>query len=72
MAAVFALIEMTAQSGGAATLDRRQHLAMLPAEPATTPLKEALSRGANQIGHLQWRPWHLRASGIFLLRGGQL
>ena len=53
MAAVGALIEMAAQRGGAATLDRRQHFEMPPAEPATTRLDETLSGGADQIGQFQ-------------------
>ena len=53
MAAVGALIEMAAQRGGAATLNRRQHFEMLPAEPAATRLDETLSGGADQIGHFQ-------------------
>ena len=72
MAAVCALVEMTAQGGGAATLDRRQHFEMLPAEPSATFLDETLSGGANQIGHLQRRPWHLGASGVLLARCAQL
>ncbi len=53
MAAVGALIAMAAQRGGAATLNRRQHFEMLPAEPAATRLDETLSRGADQIGQFQ-------------------
>ena len=53
MAAVGALIEMAAQRGGAATLNRRQHFEMLPAEPVATRLDETLSGGADQIGHFQ-------------------
>ena len=32
---------------------------MLPREPPAAPLDECVSRGADEIGHLQWRPRHL-------------
>ena len=72
MVAVIAAEAMTAESGGAATRDRRQHFEMLPAEPSATFLDETLSGGANQIGHLQRRPWHLRCLGIVFVGRGQL
>ena len=57
-------VAMTAQGGGAATRDRRQHFPMLSAEPAAPAFEEALSGGANQISHLQRRPLHLGRPGI--------
>jgi hypothetical protein len=32
----------------------------LPGDPPAASFDEDASRGANQIGHLQWRPVHLR------------
>jgi len=52
MPATGALIEMTAQSGGAATPNRPQYLDMLPAEPRTISFDESSSRAADEIGHL--------------------
>ena len=66
------LVEMAAQGGGAATLDRRQHFEMLPVEPTATLLDETLSGGADQISHLQRRPWHLGLRSVLLGRGRQL
>jgi len=64
---------MPAQDGGAAALDRRQDLAMLAGEPVTATLDEFLSRGADQIGHLQGWSSHLgvRRWFVFLPRGRQ-
>ena len=64
MVAVIAAQAMTAESGGAATCDRRQYLAVLSAKPLAASDKEAFPGGANQIGHLQRRPFHLRCLGI--------
>jgi hypothetical protein len=47
------------QGSRTATLDRQQHFEMLSGEPVATPFDECLSRGADQIGHLQGRPRHL-------------
>jgi hypothetical protein len=52
MPATGALIEMTAQSGGATLPNRPQHLDMLPAEPGTILFDESSSRAADDIGHL--------------------
>jgi hypothetical protein len=59
MPAAGALIEMTAKGGGTTTLNGSQHLDMLPAEPMAVSFDESLSRGADDIGHLQRRPAHL-------------
>jgi hypothetical protein len=32
----------------------------LPGDPPAASFDEGASRGANQIGHLEWRPVHLR------------
>ena len=57
---VDALIEMPAQGGGATTRDGSPHGEVLPGDPAAASFDESAARGANQIGHLQWRPVHLR------------
>jgi hypothetical protein len=59
--AVGALIEMPAQGGGATARNSSQHLEVLPGDPFTAAFDEAASRGANQIGHLEWWPVHLFA-----------
>jgi hypothetical protein len=55
-----ALIEMPAQGGGATARDGSQHRKVLPGNPPATAFDEGAPRGANQIGHLKWRPVHLR------------
>jgi hypothetical protein len=60
MAALRALIEVTAQSGCATALDGAEHFQVQPRQPASVFLDEALARLANDIGHLQGRPAHLR------------
>src|SRR6266478_4031407 len=59
--AVGALIEMPAQGGGATACDGPQHFEVLPGDPLTAAFDESASRGANQIGHLEWWPVHLFA-----------
>ena len=54
-----ALIEMTAECGGTTAPNGSQHFAVLPTEPVTISFEEDISRGADQIGHLQWWPAHL-------------
>ena len=49
-------IAMAAKSRGAAARDREQDLLVLPGDPATAALDEALPGPANNIGHLQRRP----------------
>jgi len=57
---VDALIEMPAQGGGATARDGSQHREVLPGDPAAISFDEGVSCGANQLGHLKWRPIHLR------------
>ena len=59
MSAALALIEMTAESSGTTPFNGPQHFDMLPAEPMAVSFDESLSRGADDIGHLQRRPAHL-------------
>ncbi len=68
MPAAGTLIQMSTEYGGAAALDSRQDLEMLPAEPGAAALDEFLSRGADEIGHLQGWSMHLGVSGrlVFL------
>jgi hypothetical protein len=58
MAAAKAAITMAAQGGGAATRDRVQHLPLRPGQPGPSPCDEALTLGANDIGHLKGGPDH--------------
>jgi hypothetical protein len=60
VATIDAPIEMPAQGGGATARDGSQHREVLPGNPSTASFDEDASRGANQIGHLKWRPVHLR------------
>jgi len=53
------LIDVAAERCRPATLHRQQDFHVLPREPPTAPLDECVSRGADEIGHLQWRPRHL-------------
>ena len=62
MPAAGTLIQMPTEYGGAAALDSRQDLEMLPAEPGAAALDEFLSRGADEIGHLQGWSMHLGVS----------
>src|SRR5215469_5082546 len=55
-----AFIEMSAQGGGATSRDGSQHREVFPRDPAASSFDEGVSSGANQIGHLKWRPIHLR------------
>ena len=56
MAAANASVPVTAQSGGAATLDGVQHFLLGPGQPGATAFDEALALGANDIGHLEGGP----------------
>jgi hypothetical protein len=70
MPAAGTLIEMAAKRGGAAAFDGPQHFHMRPGNPLAAMLDESISRGADQIGHLQRRPFHLFARyRVVLLRG---
>src|SRR5438046_3484101 len=59
MSATGALIEMTAEGGGTTPPNGQQHFDVLPTEPMAIPFDEGISRGADQIGHLEWWPGHL-------------
>ncbi len=59
MPATGALIEMTAECGGTTSLNGQQHFDVLPPKPVAISFEESISRGADQIGHLQWWPGHL-------------
>jgi hypothetical protein len=52
---------MPAQGGGATARYGPQHFEVLPGDPFTATFDESASRGANQIGHLEWWPVHLFA-----------
>src|SRR5882724_6326580 len=58
-----ALIEMAAECGSTTPANSQQHFDVLPTEPVAISFDEGISRGADQIGHLQRWPGHL-----FLLR----
>ena len=53
-------IQMTAECSRAAALDGCQNFEMLASEPLAAAFDELLSRGADEIGHLQGWPTHLR------------
>jgi hypothetical protein len=59
MPAACALIEMTTEHGGAAPRNGQQDFDMLPGDPFAASFDEGISRGADQIGHLQRWPVHL-------------
>src|SRR5262245_41396747 len=49
---------MTAERRRAATLDRVQHLQVLPVKAAQAVVDESRSSGPDDVGHLQGRPVH--------------
>ena len=59
MSATGALVEMAAECGGTTSPNGQQHFDVLPLEPVAISFDESISRGADQIGHLQRRPTHL-------------
>ena len=59
MSAAGALIDMTAESGGATAHNGQQHFDVLPAEPLAISLEKCSSRATDKIGHLEGRPIHL-------------
>jgi hypothetical protein len=59
MAAAGAFIKMTAECGSATPRNGQQHFDMLPANPLTASFDECVSRGADDIGHLEEWPVHL-------------
>jgi hypothetical protein len=54
-----ALVEVTAQRGGAAPRNGPQHFDMLPADPPAASLDEAVSRSTDEIGNFECGPVHL-------------
>src|SRR6516225_2111473 len=68
VAAVSALIEMPAQGGSATARDGPQRFEVLPGDPFAASLDECGSRGANQIGHLEWWPVHHSLCGTLPFR----
>src|SRR5258707_2390974 len=59
MSTAGAFIEMAAERGGATPRHGQQHFDVLPGDPRTASFDESVSRGADQIGHLQRWPAHL-------------
>src|ERR1700730_1987213 len=59
ISAAGALIEMPAERGGATAPNGQQHFEMLPGDPPEASFDECVSRGADEIGHLERRPTHL-------------
>src|SRR6202795_5362248 len=59
MSAAGALVEMTAECGGTTPANGQQYFDVLPTEPVAISFDEGISRGADQIGPLQWWPGHL-------------
>src|SRR4051794_33312780 len=56
LAAAGALIQMAAERGRAAALDRPQHTKMLPGQSGPVLLDEVVARCSNDVGHLEgWR-----------------
>jgi hypothetical protein len=64
MPATGALVEMAAECGGTTSPNGQQHFDVLPPEPVAISFEECISRGADQIGHLEGWPGHL----LFLRR----
>ena len=59
MPAAGALVDMTAESGGATPRNGPQDFDVLPADPVTASFDECFSRSADDIGHLEEWPAHL-------------
>src|SRR6266478_7838221 len=59
MSAASAFIEMPAERGGTTLPNGQEHFDMLPGDPLTASFDECVSRGADQIGHLEGWPVHL-------------
>ena len=59
MAALGALIEMTAERCRTTVLDGPQHLELLPAQKGLVTSDEAVVRRTDAVGHLQGGPLHL-------------
>ena len=54
-----AFIQVIAKIGCTTALDRSQNFQMLSCDPIAAIFDEAFSNGADNIGHLDWRPVHL-------------
>ncbi|MGC1256020.1 MAG: hypothetical protein WA867_10730 [Candidatus Acidiferrales bacterium] len=63
MSTARAFIEMPAERGGATPPNGPQHFYMLRGDPLTASFDACVSRGADQIGHLERRPVHLAVLG---------
>jgi hypothetical protein len=59
MSTVGAFIEMAAECGGTTPSNSQQDFDVLPTDPVAVSFDERVSRGADQIGHLQGWPAHL-------------
>ena len=59
LAAAGALIEVTAQCGGATPRNSQQHFDMLPADPAAVSFDEGVACCADEIGNFENWPVHL-------------
>ncbi len=59
MPATGALVEVTAERGGATACNGQQHFDMLPADPPAATFDEAVSRSADEIGNFENGPVHL-------------
>ena len=59
MPAAGALVEVTAESGGATPRNGPQHFDMLPADPPSASFDEDVSRSADEIGNFEDGPIHL-------------
>jgi len=60
MAALRASIEVAARAAVRQVFNGAEHFQVQPRQPASVILDEALARLANNIGHLQGWPSHLR------------
>lgn len=63
MPAAGALVEMTTEGGGTTAADGQQDFPMLATEPVAVSVEECVARSADQIGHLERWPVHLRFEG---------
>jgi hypothetical protein len=68
MPAAGALIEMTTECGGTTPRNGQQHFDMPPPKPVAVSFDEGVSRGADDIGHLQRRPAHLLLAGRLVVQ----
>src|SRR5260370_19437494 len=53
MSATGSLIEMTTEGGGTTPANGQQYFDVLPLEPVAISFDESISRGTDQIGHLE-------------------